>query len=37
VLHWVIAALIAVQLPIGWLMPDIEPGMIPGTAMSVHI
>ena len=35
--HWVIAALIAVQLPIGWLMPDIEPGMTPGTAMSVHI
>jgi len=37
VFHWLVAALIAVQLPLGWLMPDIEPGMTPGTAMSVHI
>ena len=36
-LHWLIAALIAVQLPLGWLMPDIHRGMLPGTAMSAHI
>ena len=24
VFHWVIVALIAVQLPLGWLMPDIR-------------
>src|SRR3954462_7375945 len=35
--HWAVAALIAIQLPLGWLMPDIHRGMIPGTAMSVHI
>lgn len=36
-LHWVIAALIAIQLPLGWLMPDIRRAMIPGSAMSLHI
>lgn len=35
--HWAIAALLAVQLPLGWLMPDIHRGMTPGLAMSVHI
>ena len=35
--HWAVAALIAVQLPLGWLMPDIHRGMTPGVAMSVHI
>ena len=35
--HWVIVALIAVQLPLGWLMPDIRRGMTPGLAMSLHI
>jgi len=35
--HWIIVALIAVQLPLGWLMPDIRRGMEPGTAMSVHV
>lgn len=35
--HWAVAALIAVQLPLGWLMPDIHRGMTPGTGMSVHI
>ncbi len=35
--HWVIVALIAVQLPLGWLMPDIRRGMSPGSAMSLHI
>jgi cytochrome b561 len=36
-LHWVIAALLAIQLALGWLMPDIHRGMTPGTAMSLHI
>lgn len=35
--HWVIVVLIAVQLPLGWLMPDIRRGMIPGSAMALHI
>jgi cytochrome b561 len=35
VFHWAIVALIAIQLPIGWL--DVRPGMTPGTAMSLHI
>ncbi|KJC57642.1 cytochrome B561 [Bradyrhizobium sp. LTSPM299] len=36
-LHWVIVALLAVQYPIGWLMPDIHPGQAPGAAMTFHI
>lgn len=35
--HWSIVALLTVQLPLGWLMPDIRRGMIPGSAMSLHI
>lgn len=35
--HWLIVALLAVQLPLGWLMPGVRRGMEPGTAMSVHI
>lgn len=35
--HWVIVALLVVQVPLGWLMPDIHRGMQPGTAMSIHI
>ena len=37
VFHWVIVALLAVQLPLGWLMPDIHRGMQPGDAMVLHI
>jgi cytochrome b561 len=37
VFHWTVAALLAVQLPLGWLMPDVAHGMAPGTAMSLHI
>jgi cytochrome b561 len=37
VFHWIIVALIALQLPVGWLMPDIRRGMSPGSAMSLHI
>ena len=35
--HWAVAALIAIQLPLGWLMPDIEPDTVPGVTISVHI
>ena len=35
--HWAVVVLIAVQLPLGWLMPDIKRGMTPGSAMSLHI
>lgn len=35
--HWLIALLLAVQLPLGWLMPDIHRGENPGAAMSLHI
>jgi len=37
VLHWLTAGLLAVQLPLGWLMPDIRRAMSPGAAMSLHI
>jgi len=37
VLHWLVAALIAVQYTIGWFMPDIHRGMTPGLAMTWHI
>ena len=36
-LHWAIVALLAVQYPIGWLMPDIHRGQTPGAAMTFHI
>jgi cytochrome b561 len=35
--HWAVAALLAVQFALGWLMPDIHRGMMPGSAMSAHI
>src|SRR5579863_2235604 len=35
--HWLTAGLLALQLPLGWLMPDIGRGMNPGVAMSLHI
>jgi cytochrome b561 len=37
VLHWLVVALLIVQYAIGWLMPDIKRGMIPGAAMTLHI
>jgi cytochrome b561 len=37
VCHWTIVVLLAVQLPLGWLMPNIRQGMTPGTAMVAHI
>ena len=30
IFHWLVVALLAVQYPIGWLMPDIHRGMQPG-------
>jgi cytochrome b561 len=36
-LHWLIAILLIVQFPLGWLMPDIRRGMTPGTPMMVHV
>ncbi|WGR94142.1 cytochrome b/b6 domain-containing protein [Bradyrhizobium sp. ISRA443] len=35
--HWTIVGLLAVQYPIGWLMPDIHRGQTPGAAMTFHI
>ena len=37
IFHWLIVALLAVQYPIGWLMPDIHRGMSPGAGMTFHI
>ncbi|MGB8401823.1 cytochrome b [Bradyrhizobium sp.] len=37
ILHWLVAALLLVQYPIGWLMPDIHRGMTPGAAMTFHV
>lgn len=36
-LHWVIVGLLALQYPIGWLMPDVHRGQTPGAAMTVHV
>jgi cytochrome b561 len=37
ILHWLIAALLMVQYPIGWLMPDLHRNMKPGAPMTFHI
>jgi cytochrome b561 len=37
VFHWLIVALLLVQYPLGWLMPDIHRGMNPGEPMTFHI
>ena len=37
VAHWAIVVLLAVQFPLGWLMPDIRRGTPPGSAMTLHI
>lgn len=37
ILHWMIVGLLAVQYPLGWLMPDIHRGMQPGVGMTLHI
>jgi cytochrome b561 len=35
--HWLIVALMLLQFPLGWLMPNIRRGMTPGLAMNLHI
>lgn len=37
IFHWLIVLLLAVQYPIGWLMPDIHRGMSPGAGMTFHV
>jgi cytochrome b561 len=37
VFHWLIVALLLVQYPLGWLMPDIHRGQTPGAGMTFHI
>ena len=37
VFHWLIVALLLVQYPIGWLMPDLHRDMKPGVAMTFHV
>lgn len=35
--HWLIVALLAVQYPIGWLMPDLHRDQQPGAPMIFHV
>jgi cytochrome b561 len=35
--HWLIVALLAVQYPIGWLMPDLHRNQQPGVPMTFHV
>jgi cytochrome b561 len=37
VLHWLVVALLLVQYPLGWLMPDLHRGMQPGAGMTFHV
>ena len=37
IFHWLIVALLVVQYPIGWLMPDLHRGMQPGAPMTFHV
>ncbi|MDB5656066.1 MAG: Cytochrome [Tardiphaga sp.] len=37
IFHWLVVALLMIQFPIGWLMPDIHRGMMPGEAMMFHV
>ena len=37
VFHWLVVALLLVQYPIGWLMPDIHRGTSPGAPMTFHV
>lgn len=37
VFHWLVVALLLVQYPIGWLMPDLHRDMKPGVAMTFHV
>jgi cytochrome b561 len=37
IFHWLVVALLAVQYPIGWLMPDLHRNMQPGAPMIFHV
>jgi cytochrome b561 len=37
IFHWLIVALLAVQYPIGWLMPDLHRNQQPGAPMIFHV
>lgn len=37
VFHWLVAGLLAIQVPLGLLMPDIRRSMPPGNAMILHV
>jgi cytochrome b561 len=37
IFHWLIVALLMVQYPIGWLMPDLHRDTKPGAPMTFHI
>ncbi|MDU0958761.1 MAG: cytochrome b/b6 domain-containing protein, partial [Bradyrhizobium sp.] len=37
ILHWLVVALLAIQYPIGWLMPDLHANTPPGAPMILHI
>lgn len=36
-LHWAVAVLLAVQLPLGWLMRGLRRGQPPDSALMVHV
>src|SRR5476651_1200569 len=36
VMHWLVVALLMIQFPIGWFIPDVHGGP-PGRAMTLHI
>jgi len=37
IFHWLVVALLAVQYPTGWLMPDLHRNMQPGAPMIFHV
>ncbi|MGY4305693.1 cytochrome b561 [Bradyrhizobium sp. USDA 4369] len=37
ILHWLVVALLAIQYPIGWLMPELHANTPPGAPMILHI
>ncbi len=37
VFHWLIVALLSVQYPLGWLMPEIHRGAKPSDALTFHV
>jgi cytochrome b561 len=37
VFHWLIVALLSVQYPLGWFMPEVHRGMKPSDALTFHV